>query len=188
VKLTISGSRRLQDTGFGFRSFRVTTNDLVIIVDYVDTHVTHRIELSGYEEGNFEPGAAHYAQYSTVREHQYDPKAGIDDDQYHQIIESGDFVPGEGLALALGAPLPAGTLTYFADLGQMDPIDPLLPTRLFYHFTMSTPVALQYTPGCNGGDFVAGVLRGKLNDGDEAGFQLTWNGCAELPGREIFGY
>lgn len=188
VKLTISGSRRLQDTGFGFRSFRVTTNDLTILVDYVDTHVTHRLQLSGYEEGSFKPGAAHYAQVATVREHAFDPKAGIDDDRYRQIIEAGDFVPADGATLALGAPLPAGTLSYHADLGHMDPVDPLLPTRLFYHFIMAATTALAYDPTCHGGDFVTGVVDGKLNGGSETGFRLIWNGCAELPTRELFGY
>ena len=188
VRLTISGSRRLQDTDLGFRSFKVTTKDLVIVVEYLDTHVVHTIGLSGVEEGSFEGVGAHYAQTSTVREHSLDPKAGIDDDRYRQIIESADFVPAAGQSLALHASLPAGTLTYQADLGHMDPVDPLLPTRLFYHFTMSATMALEYSPACNGGDFVAGVLRGNLNGGEETGFQLTWNGCTELPARQLFGY
>lgn len=188
VRLTISGSRRLQDTDLGFRSFRVTTRGLVILVEYVDTHVTHRLELSGVEEGSFAAGAAHYAQSFTTREHSFDPKAGIDDDRYRRIEETGDFVPATGLTLALHAPLPEGTLTYQADLGHMDPIDPLEPVRLFYHFSMTTTLALDYSPACNGGDFVAGALLGKLNGGEATGFHLSWNGCTELPTRELFGY
>jgi hypothetical protein len=188
VRLTISGSRRLQDTGVGFRSFRLTTTDFVILVEYVDTDVHHRVELSGVEEGSFAPSAAHYSRSVTVREHTFDPKAPADVDRYRRIVETGEFVPAEGSALALGAPLPAGTLTYQADLGHLDHDDPLVPGHLFYHFTMATPTALEYSPSCNEGDFVAGALRGKLNGGEEAGFQLSWNGCTPLPKREFFGY
>lgn len=188
VRLTISGSRRLQDTGLGFRSFRVTTDDLKIVVEYLETQVVHTIGLSGVEEGSFTTSGAHYARTVTIREHSTDPKAGIDDDRYRRLSETGEFLPTAGLTLALRAPLPEGTLAYRADLGHMDPLDPLLDERLFYRFTMATTSALQYSPTCNGGDFVAGGLRGKLNDGEETGFQLTWDGCTEVPARELFGY
>lgn len=188
VRLTISGSRRLQDTDLGFRSFKVTTDDLVIVVEYVDTHVVHTIQLSGTEEGSFAATGAHYAQVATIREHSLDPRSGIDDDRYRRLSESGEFVPAAGLSLTLRAPLPEGTLTYQADLGHMDPIDPVVDERLFYHFAMATTTSLQYSPTCNGGDFVAGVLRGKLNGGEDTGFQLTWNGCTEVPAGEFFGY
>ncbi|HTK55903.1 MAG TPA: hypothetical protein VL295_03715 [Gemmatimonadales bacterium] len=188
VRVTISGSRRLQDTDQGFRSFRVTTTDFVILVEYLDTDVVHRLELTGLEAASFSAAGAHYAQAATVKEHAVDPKAGIDADTYRQIIETAEFLPASGQALALHAPLPEGTLTYQADLGHMDPVDPLVPTRLFYHFTIATPTALHYTPGCNGGDFTAGALHGKLNGGEETGFHLSWNGCTALPTRELFGY
>lgn len=183
VRVTISGSRRLQDSGHGFRSFRVTIKDLVLLAEYLDTGALHRTVLNGVEEGRFAAGGATYSTDVTIVEFTSSP--GEPDREWFRHLDLDlAFTPAAGHPLTFNAPLPQGTISLG---GAMQHVEPEVVDRLWYTFLLDTPSTLQWSSTCHDGDFVGGTLRGRYNGSAATGFQVSWGGCTD-PTLELFGY
>jgi hypothetical protein len=183
LRVTISGYRRLQDDGHGFRSFRATVKDLVLLVEYLGTGAVYRAVLNGTETGSFAAGGATYATDVTITEFRTAPEEP-DREWFRHVGIGLAFTPGAGKSLALKGLLPDGDVAF---QGGMQQVEPEALDRIWYDFALDTPTLLQWDPGCNGGDFTAGVFRGRYRGEDSTGFQLTWESCGEGV-RELFGY
>jgi hypothetical protein len=183
LRVTISGYRRLQDDGHGFRSFRATVRDLVLLVEYLATGAVYRAVLNGTEEGRFAAGGATYSTNVTITEFRSFP--GEPDREWFRHVDLGlAFTPGSGKTLTMEAPLPYGSL--IVD-GAMQQVEPESVDRIWYDFALDSPTTLQWDPGCSGGEFIAGTLRGRYRGEEDAGFHLSWGSCGESV-RELFGY
>jgi len=183
IRVTISGYRRLQDDGHGFRSFRATVKDLVLLVEYLATGAVYRAVLNGTETGSFAAGGATYSTDVTITEFRSAP--GEPDREWFRHVDlSLGFTPGVGNSLAFNTPLPYGHVTLD---GAMQQIEPEAAERIWYDFALDSPTTLQWDPGCNGGDVIVGVFRGRYRGEEDVGFEVTWGSCGAAV-RELYGF
>ena len=178
LRVTLSGSFRLQDTDLGFFSYRVTIDHNTGKIENLVTGETTSGTGNGFEIGVFTAGNAHRVLSLAVTSKTV---AGeIIYQEGNDFVRVADFTPDTGHVLTMGGALPAGTIEYSADHRQVNVFD-----GQNYYFYLRTPTPLHFDPAC-GSDFDAGTLRGALNRNEAIGFQFSWTGCS-APAFEVFG-
>ena len=181
-RVTISGSIRIEDTGLGFFSFRVTAANLKVVDLDLTTGDSFTFSMNGFETATFTAALASHSQELGVR------IAATSGSTTTSIAytdnEDASFDPDAGSSLAIATPLPAGIFDFTADYRIVGENSGGQVAGNF-RFQLSTPTPLHYNPACVF-DIDAGVFRGLLNGNSNVGFTLTWTSCAN-PVRDIFG-
>lgn len=182
VRMTLAGSTRVQDTGLGFFSYKVTETHSLVRTEWLNDGSKIEGTADGMEEGVFaDTGAVRTVHLATTTS-QTDSSGTLK--SALEVTKADLFHPDSGVFLALGAQLPAGNFSYDADFKIVN-AESGLPNAGNYHLVFSTPTLLHHLPACAYA-FDSGIFRGLLNGDATIGFDYTWNGCA-APVLTLFG-
>ena len=171
-RYTWSGITEIRDTDSGFASFKYTATSYRYTKTTLATGEFQTNLLDGSESASFlTTGASHRMNITFIVAEQLNSDTSS---TTYKIAEVSSFTPTTG-ALALGDPLPAGTLTYATDYKVLGGTSGGIIVGNF-HFLFDTPTPLGFDPACGTG-ITAGSFRGRLNGDDTIGFEQVWSGC-----------
>ena len=162
------GKFRLEDTEIGFLSYRFTSSHLLTRITYGGTGEYVSREVDGVETASFAAaGATHSLDVDIlVRINTYAQKQNA---SLH--VEENSSFTANGATLALGGPLPDGTIEFGGEYVLLEEG----AGGKNYRFVLTTPQVMSYTTAC--GTFTDGFLVGKINGNGDARFVMDWTKC-----------